>query len=153
LEKTAHQGARDSVELLISFNFDDVHLAEALRAGLFVLQPDHQTILSPASYGAVLFTENIAAGVDEADAFLLLIGPNGISSWQQIELGIALERRKRDRNFPLVAVLAGKSEVPLKLISLGLNWIKLPVVTDRAMLRRLLGEFQIDRTQWPKIAR
>lgn len=141
------------MELLISFNFDDVYLAEALRAGLFALEPDHHIILSPASYGAVLFKENITAGIDEADAFLLLAGPNGISSWQETELGIALERRERDCNFPLVAVLAGKSEVPPGLISLGLNWIKLPVVTDRVMLRHLLGELKIDLTDWPKITR
>jgi hypothetical protein len=128
------------VELLISFNFDDVHLAEALRASLFVIEAEKQIILSPASYGAVMFEANIAAGVDEADALLLLVGPKGISSWQAIEFSIALERRKRDRNFPIVAVLAGDSQVPDDLIPLRLNWIKLPVVTDRTMLRRLLDE-------------
>jgi hypothetical protein len=132
------------VELLISFNFDDVHLAEALRASLFVIEPDKQIILSPASYGAVMFEENIAAGVDEADALLLLVGPKGISSWQAIEFGLALERNKRDRNFPIVAVLAGDSQIPDDLTPLGLDWIKLPVVTDRMMLRRLLHECETE---------
>lgn len=150
---TVRQGTSDSVELLISFNFDDVHLAEPVRAGLFVLEPDHQIILSPASYGAVLFKENIAAGVEEAHSFLLLIGPSGMGSFQKIELVMALERQKRDRNFPVAAVLAGKSEVPPELIPLGLDWIKLPVVTDRAMLRRLLGELQNGWTSPPGLAR
>jgi hypothetical protein len=141
------------VELLISFNFDDVHLAEALRASLFVLEPEHQFILSPASYGAVLFKENIAAGVDEADAFLLLIGPQGISSWQKIEFAIARERNKRDRNFPLVAVLAAHSRVPADLVRLGLNWLELPVLTDRTMLSRLLSEVQNASPGRPKIVR
>jgi hypothetical protein len=141
------------VELLISFNFDDVHLAEALRASLFMLEPERQFILSPASYGAVQFKENIAAGVDEADAFLLLIGPQGISPWQEIEFGIALERNKRDRSFPLVAVLAAHSEVPADLIPLGLNWLTLPVMTDRTMLRRLLSEIQNTPAGRPKIVR
>jgi hypothetical protein len=141
------------VELLISFNFDDVHLAEALRASLFMLEPERQFVLSPASYGAVLFRENIAAGVDEADAFLLLIGPRGISSWQEIEFGIALERNRRDRNFPLVAVLAAHSQVPTDLIPFGLNWLSLPVMTDRTMLRRLLSEVQSGPAGRPKIVR
>jgi hypothetical protein len=141
------------VELLISFNFDDVHLAEALRASLFMLEPKHQFVLSPASYGAVLFEENVAAGVDEADAFLLLIGPRGINSWQEIEFGIALKRNQRDRNFPLAAVLAAHSQVPTDLISFGLNWHKLPVMTDRAMLRRVLSEVQNGPAGRPKIVR
>ncbi len=128
------------MELLISFNFDDVHLAEALRASLFLVQPDQQIVLSPACYGAVFFEENIAAGVYEADAFLLLIGPKGVSRWQEIECGIARERNKQDSNFPVLAVLAGNSQVPQNLIPFGMSWIKLPVVTDRTMLRRLLRE-------------
>jgi hypothetical protein len=141
------------VELLISFNFDDVHLAEALRASLFMLEPNHQFVLSPASYGAVLFKENVAAGVDEADAFLLLIGPRGISFWQEIEFDVARERNRRDRNFPLVAVLAAHSQVPTDLIPFGLNWHKLPVMTDRTMLRRLLNEVQKGPADQPKIVR
>jgi hypothetical protein len=128
------------LELLISFNRDDAHLAEALRASLFMLQPEDQFVLSPASYGAVFFEENITAGVYEADAFLLLIGPKGISHWQEIECGIARERNKQDGNFPVLAVLAGNSQVPQDLIPFGMSWIKLPVVTDRTMLRRLLRE-------------
>jgi hypothetical protein len=141
------------VEILISFNVDDVHLAEALRASLFMLEPNHQFVLSPASYGAVLFRENIAAGVTEADAFLLLIGPQGISSWQEIEFGIAVERNKQDRYFPLVAVLAAHSQVPPSLIPFGLNWFTLPVMTDRTMLRQLLSEIQSRCAGRPKIVR
>jgi hypothetical protein len=141
------------VELLISFNFDDVHLAEALRASLFMLQPEYQFVLSPASYGAVLFKENIAAGVDEADAFLILIGPEGISPWQEIEFGFAFERNKRNRNFPLVTVLAAHSPAPPSLLPLSLNWIEMPVLTDRTMLRRLLRDIQNGSTHWPKVVR
>jgi hypothetical protein len=136
------QGLAEGRELLISFNFEDVHLAEALRASLFVLQPDRQIVLSPASYGAVLFRQNIAKGVYEADEFLLLIGPKGISSWQEIELGFALERSERESDFSVVAALVGKSRVPYDLGPIKLNWIELPVVTDRTMLNRLLGELQ-----------
>lgn len=141
------------MELLISFNFDDAYLAEALRASLFMLQPQDQFVLSPASYGAVLFEENIVVGINEADAFLLLIGPRGISSKQEIEFGIAFKRNKRDRNFPLVAVLAAHSQIPTNLIPVDLSWIKMPVVADQTMLRRLLREVQNNPTTQPKIVR
>jgi hypothetical protein len=143
----------ENVEILISFNFEDVHLAEALRASLFLTQPDQQIVLSPASYGAVLFKENIAAGVYEADAFLVLVGPNGMSSWQEIEFGFALERHRAQRNFPLTGVLAGNGRVPGDLVSLGLNWINVPVVTDRKMLGRLLRDLTTDPPSRLRLAR
>jgi hypothetical protein len=143
----------ESVEILISFNFDDVHLAEALRASLFLTQPDQQIVLSPASYGAVFFKENIAAGVYEADAFLLLVGPSGISSWQQIEFDFAFERHQTERNFPITGVLAGNGRVPADLVSFGLNWINLPVVTDQRMLGLLLRDLKADPPGRLRLAR
>jgi hypothetical protein len=133
------------VEILVSFNFADVHLAEALHASLFVLEPDHQIVLSPASYGAVLFNETIAQGISEADAFLLLVGPNGLSGWQEIEFDFALKRKIHDAHFPVIPVLAGKANVPSSLISYDLKWIQAPVVTDVAILRRLL---EMARKEW-----
>jgi hypothetical protein len=130
------------VEILISFNLEDVYLAEALQASLFMLEPDQQTVLSPASYGAVLFKENIANGVYEADAFVLVAGPNGISRWQETELEVALQRKSYEAHFPVVPVLAGKAEVPGILVPYDLKWMKLPVVTDRTMLARLLDEIK-----------
>lgn len=147
------RAAGERVELLISFNFDDAYLAEALRASLFMLQPEHLFVLSPASYGAVLFKENIVAGVNEADAVLLLVGPKGMSSWQEIEFGVALERNQQDRDFALVAVLAGHTQVPPNLIPFGLSWIKMPTMTDQTMLRQLLREVQNRLTNQPKIVR
>ena len=130
------------MEILISFNFEDVHLAEALQASLFMLDPDRQIVLSPASYGAVMFKQNIASGVYEADALVLLVGPKGISRWQKTELEIALQRQSEESNFPLVPLLAGNAQVPGILIPYDLKWMKLPVVTDRKMLRLLLDEIR-----------
>lgn len=125
------------VEILISFNFQDVHLAEALQASMFMLEPDKEIILSPASYEAVLFSENIAGGVYESDAFVFLMGPNGISRWQEIELDVALNRRSREPSFSIVPVLGGNAAVPDILLPYHLNWLKLPVITDRIALRLL----------------
>jgi hypothetical protein len=133
------------VELLVSFNFEEVHLAEALHASLFVLEPNHRTVLSPASYGAVLFAENIAQGISEADAFLLLVGPGGLSRWQEIELDLALKRKTYDAHFPVVPILAGKADMPSSLIPYDLKWMRLPVLTDPTMLRRL---FEVVQNEW-----
>lgn len=126
------------MEILVSFNFYDVHLAEALRANLFMLEPEQQIVLSPTSYGAVMFKENIAQGISEADAFVFVVGPNGISRWQEIELDLALKRKAHDAHFPLVPILAGEADMPRSLITYDLKWMPAPVVTDRTMLRRLL---------------
>jgi hypothetical protein len=120
----------------------DVHLAEALRASLFMLEPDWRIVLSPASHGAGQLKQNVADGVHESDAFVLLAGPNGVSRWQETELNVAFDRRYRESRFPLVTVLVGKAEVPNFLIPYDLKWFKLPVVTDRTMLRVLLDEIQ-----------
>ena len=141
--KLQHTGERTTMaedkcmEILVSFNFQDVHLAEALRAGLFLFEPDRHIVLSPASYGAVLFEKNIAAGVYEADAFLFLVGPSGISDWQKTELDFALDRRKYDVHFAVMPVLAGNSQVPAGLMAYDFRWIQLPVVTDRTALARV----------------
>jgi hypothetical protein len=122
------------MEVLLSFNYDDRHLAEALRATLFMLEPNldvMEVILSPACYGAVWFEKNIAEGVDEADRLLLLVGPSGVSKWQEIECKFAFERQRKESNFFVIPVLAAEGGRPVKEIFSGLNWIEMPVVTDR----------------------
>jgi hypothetical protein len=127
------------VEILISFNYDDRHLAEALRASLFVLAPDFdviQFILSPTSYGAVRLDKNVAAGVYEADVYVLVVGPRGIGRWQVRECEIALERRRNDPSFLVFPVLAAAgSQAPTQDYLRDLDWISMPVVTDRTILR------------------
>jgi hypothetical protein len=129
------------VEVLLSFNYDDRHLAEALRATLFMLEPNLDVldmILSPACYGAVRFEENIATGVDEADRFLVLVGPHGTSKWQEIECKFAVERNRGDSSFAIIPVLVGDGRRPTMGILRDLNWIEMPVATDRRVARWLI---------------
>ena len=127
---------RTDFSVLLSFNYQDRFLAEALRASLFVLEPEWQFFLSPASYGAVKFEENVAQGIYEDDALLCLVGPSGFSYWQEIEARIALTRSHRDSSFSVVPVLAAGAARPSFLESL--NWIEIPVVTDRTALLWLI---------------
>lgn len=136
----------DDRGILLSFNYEDVALAEALRASLFMLDHDLQVFLSPVSYGAVSFKSVIANGIAKSDGFLLLIGPNGIGTWQEVEFSIALDRNVQDSSFPVVPVIAGGGPVPGFSFLRNLNWIEAPVVTDYRMLRRLIAALKGELT-------
>jgi hypothetical protein len=60
----------------------DTALAEAIRMGLGRLEPGADVFFSPASLGSGFWAPKLAAEIGAADAFLLLIGPGGISPWQ-----------------------------------------------------------------------
>ena len=135
------------MRVLISFNLKDVALAEAIRASLFVVDCDLEIVLSPASYGAVFWRANIANGISEVDAFVLLIGPNGIGPWQEVEYHIALNRHMRDGRFAVVPIIAAGSQVPRASFLRSLNFVEAPVITDRSMLRRLVGALKGELNQ------
>lgn len=129
---------RTDFSVLLSFNYKDRFLAEALRASLFVLEPKLQFFLSPASYGAVKFEENIAQGIYEDDTLLSLVGPSGLSHWQEVEARIAVNRSQRDSSFSVIPVLAAGAARPTLSFLESLNWIEIPVVTDRTALLWLI---------------
>lgn len=133
-------GKLSGIELsvLLSFNYEDLFLAEALRASLFVLEPKLELFLSPASYGAVIFEQNVAQGIYEDDAFLVLVGPSGLGHWQEIECRIAIGRLKQDSGFSVIPVLAAGAARPTQSSLKSLNWIEIPVVTDRTALLWLI---------------
>jgi hypothetical protein len=135
------RSGKSGMEVLLSFNKEDCHLAEALRAGLFMLEPDldvMEVILSPICYGAVQFEQTIADGVRDADRFILLVGPRGVSKWQEIECKFALARRRQESNFAVIPVLTSNGKRPAIEVTRELNWIEVPVVTDRRALRWIL---------------
>lgn len=143
------QRAKPGVEVLLSFNKEDCHLAEALRATLFMLEPNldlMEVILSPACYGAVQFDDAIAKGVMEADRFLLLVGPRGVGKWQAIECNFALKRRREEREFSVIPVLAANGKRPPIEIMRDLNWIEVPIVTDRRAVRWILEALRDTRS-------
>lgn len=146
--QTPHSG-KPGMEVLLSFNKEDCHLAEALRAGLFMLEPDldvMEIILSPICYGAVQFEQTVADGVREADRFLLLVGPRGVSKWQEIECKFALARRRQESSFAVIPVLASNGKRPAIEVMRELNWIEVPVVTDRRALRWILEALRDTRS-------
>jgi WD40 repeat protein len=116
-----------------------VALAELLRAGVSRLEPTAEVFFSPASLGAGFWLPKLADGIADADAFLLLIGPEGIGPWQEVEYYTAFDRHVRDSRFPLVPVIAAGHDAPGLPLLRNLNWVEAPVVTDDKVLHRLIA--------------
>lgn len=131
------------VRVLLSFNAKDLYLAQAFRASLYMFGPKLEVFFSPASVDTVLFEQDddleqrAPVDVAHADAFLLLVGPNGLGDWQVRECSVALARSARDDKFILVPVLAAGGRAPQGLACDAI-WIEAPVVTDRDMLRKVI---------------
>lgn len=122
----------DALRILLSFNPDDVALAEAFRASLFVGSPDLEVCFSP-----VLFEEYRSLKLKLADAFVLFVGRHGLAGRQLHELDAAIDRARRNSEFAIVPILAANARAP-KSLPCNLSWIEMPVVTDRTTMRQVI---------------
>jgi hypothetical protein len=122
-----------ALRILLSFNPNDLALAEALRASLFVVSPDPEVFFSPT-----LFEDDRALDLQHADAFLLLIGPHGLVERQAQECRAAIEISERNKEFIVVSILAAGAQSP-QFLPCKLTCIKAPVVTDRKMLHEIIA--------------
>jgi hypothetical protein len=112
------------LRIFLSFHSKDRPLAEAMRAGLLRLSDSVEVFFSPVSLGAGFWLPKLAVEIAAADAFLLLIGPNGIGPWQEIEYFTAFDRHVNDKNFRLVPVITPGAEVPGLPFLRQLNWVQ-----------------------------
>jgi hypothetical protein len=127
------------VRIFLSFNSRDTALAELVRVGLSRIEPTAQVFFSPVSLGAGFWLPKLAEGIAEAQSFLLLIGPNGIGPYQEIEYFRAFDRHVKDKTFALVpAIVAGAAAPGLPFLR-DLNWVEAPIVTEDKVLHRLLA--------------
>ena len=121
-----------AVRVLLSFNAEDVALAEAFRATLFILAPDLEVFFSP-----ILYEGYRAIKFHEADALIFFVARHGLSDLQRQELHRAFKRAKTDSEFTIVPVLAGSANPPE--LSTSLDWIDVPVVTDQNTLTEIIA--------------
>jgi WD40 repeat protein len=127
------------VRIFLSFNSRDAALAEAVRAGLSRIEPTAQVFFSPVSLGAGFWLPRLAEEIAEAQSFLLLIGPNGIGPWQEVEYFTAFDRHVKDKSFAVVpAVVAGAEALGLPFLR-TLNVVEAPVIAEDKVLHRLLA--------------
>jgi conflict system STAND superfamily ATPase len=70
-----------------------------------------------------LWLPELARAIEEATAFVLLIGEKGIGPWQVIEHYEALDRRVKENDFPVVLVLLEGQPAPGLPFLRQLDWV------------------------------
>ena len=118
------------LRIFLSFNSRDLALAEALRAGLKKLEPTADIFFSPVSIAHGFWLPRLSAGIDEADAFLLLLGPKGVGPWQEVEYHQAFDRHVKDRKFPVVPIITNGGLAPGLPFLRQLNWVEGASISD-----------------------
>jgi formylglycine-generating enzyme required for sulfatase activity len=114
----------------LSYNSQDLGLMLGLEAALRCKDPEARIFCAPTSLRAGGFwLPELAKGIAEATAFVLLIGEKGLGPWQVIEYYEALDRRVKQRDFPVILVLLDGQPAPGLPFLRQLHWI---VVADPA---------------------
>jgi WD40 repeat protein len=126
------------VRIFLSFNSRDTALAEIVRAGLSRIEPTAEVFFSPVSLGAGFWLPKLAEEIAEAQSFLLLIGPNGIGPWQEVEYFTAFDRHVKDKSFAVVPAIVGAEALGLPFLR-TLNLVEAPAITEDKVLNRLLA--------------
>ena len=135
------------MRIFLSFNSKDAALAEAIGAGLAQLEPAAKIFFSPTELGSGFWMPKLDTALAEADAFLLLIGPNGMGPWQAVEYAAAFDRHVNEQSFVLVPVMAAGAQAPGLLLLRTLNWVEAPVVTENAALHQILAALKGEATK------
>jgi len=86
---------------------------QRLEAALRQRDPDAKVFFAPTSLRAGGFwLPELAKGIGEATAFVLLVAEKGLGAWQVIEYYEALDRRVKQQDFPVVLVLLDIANSP-----------------------------------------
>ena len=97
----------------LSYNSQDLGLMQSLEAALRSKDADAKLFFAPKVLRAGgLWLPELARGIAEATAFVLLVGEKGIGPWQAMEYYEALDRRVKQQDFPVVLVLLDGQPAP-----------------------------------------
>jgi hypothetical protein len=129
------------VRALLSFNPEDIALAEAFRASLYVMSSDLEVFLSP-----IFFEEDRPLGLKHADAMLLFVGRRGLTDRQLREYHAAIERKERDSRFVMIPILAARAQAP-QILTCNVAWLDMPVVTDHGTVRHVVSALHRELTE------
>jgi hypothetical protein len=115
----------------LSYNSQDLALMQRLEAALRQRERDAKVFFAPTSLraGGGLWLPELAKGIGEATAFVLLAAEKGLGPWQVIEYYKALDRRVKQQDFPVVLVLLDGQPAPGLPFLRQLQWI---ISTDPA---------------------
>jgi TIR domain len=105
-----------------------------------VADPSEVTSLPTNLRPGGAWTDQLAAALAQADAFLLLIGESGVGKWQVPEYDEALDRWvKSGRTFPLVVVVIEGHTAPGLPFLRQLHWIVSPDPASEKDIARIFG--------------
>src|SRR4051812_19697050 len=108
----------------LSYNSQDLRLAQRLKAALEQKDADARIFFAPKSLRAGGFwSEQLVKEIAEATAFVLLVGENKLGPWQVMEYFEALDRRAKEPDFPVVLVLREGQPAPGLPFLRHLHWI------------------------------
>src|SRR5215467_9065049 len=108
----------------LSYNSQDSGLMRSLEEALRRRDPGASTFFAPKSLRAGgLWLPQLAREIAEATAFVLLVGEKGVSSWQAMEYYEAVDRRVKQRDFPVVVVLLDGQTAPGLPFLRQLHWV------------------------------
>jgi formylglycine-generating enzyme required for sulfatase activity len=108
----------------LSFHSSDRALAERLKVSIEGKDADSRVFFDATSLRAGGFWQPaLAEGIDEADAFVLLVGEKGAGPWQTLEYYEALDKRAKSSKFPVVLMLLDGHAAPGLPFLRQLHWI------------------------------
>jgi energy-coupling factor transporter ATP-binding protein EcfA2 len=114
---------KQSFDLFLSYNSRDHEqvedLARRLRQHRLTLFFD-RWYLAPGLRWRPALEDTLAS----CRAVVVCVGPNGMGTWQQREIDVALDRQNRDAQFPVIPLLLPGSEAPLGFLR-QLMWVDL----------------------------
>ena len=141
----------------LSFNSQDLALMQGLEAALRRKDPEANIYFAPRTMRAGgFYLPELAKAVNEATAFVLLVGKNGLGPWQVIEYYEALARRVKahaqqakapdqggePHELPVVLVLLEGEPAPGLPFLRQLHWIVTPDPASEQSIARLLDAAQ-----------
>jgi formylglycine-generating enzyme required for sulfatase activity len=123
----------------LSFNSSDRALAEGLKASIERKDAGSRVFFDATSLRAGGYWQPaLAKGIDEADAFVLLVGEKGLGPWQTLEFYEAHDKHVRSPGFPVVLMLLDGHAAPgLPFLRL-LHWIVSADPTSEKDVARLI---------------
>jgi hypothetical protein len=123
----------------LSFNSSDRALAERLKASIERKDVGSSVFFDATSLRAGGYWQpTLAKGIDEADAFVLLVGEKGLGPWQTLEFYEAHDKHVRLPEFPVVLMLLDGNVAPGLPFLRQLHWIVSSDPTSEKDVARLI---------------
>jgi hypothetical protein len=123
----------------LSFNSSDRALAERLKASIERKDAGSRVFFDATSLRAGGYWQPpLAKGIDEADAFVLLVGEKGLGPWQTLEYYEAHDKHVKSPEFPVVLMLLDGHPAPGLPFLRQLHWIVSADPTSEKDVARLI---------------